>query len=377
MVKVSYRIASYCTSPSWGGLEMNVLRSLGWLQQRGWEVIFYGRPDTRMFIEARHRGLPVRRVYSTMRAGDFVNAWRLARHLKRDNVRRLEVHQSGDFFVGVFAHRFSGRRTRLISSQHMHIGGTKKDVYHAWLYRQFDAWVTPVQWLADRVMEKTVIPPEKIHVIPRGIEVDRFTSNLPDRSEARRHYKLADDDIVIGLIGRLDPKKCQDVVIRALATVHAAGHRAHLLLIGDQSHNEGDEYAASVYRLVNQLGLGDFVHFHPHDKLIERAYAALDIFTMASKSECYGMVTIEAMVSGVPVIGTNDGGTVSIIDHDRNGLLVTPRDVNQTAQALMKLIENPDLRNRLASEARNEAVEKYSHHRQCEAFEALYRKFGD
>ncbi|MCP4685699.1 MAG: glycosyltransferase family 4 protein [bacterium] len=356
---------------------MNVLRFLGWMQKRGWEVILYGRPDTRMFVEARRRGLPVRRVYSTLRTGDLVNAWRLARHLRRDGVRRLVVHQSQDYFVGAFARRFSSGFTRLLSSQHMHIGGTKKDVFHSWLYRQFDAWATPVQWLADRVMEKTVVPPEKIHVIPRGIEIERFTANRPGRAEARAHYGLSEDDFVIGLIGRLDPKKCQDVAVKALAAVHASGHRAHLLLVGDQSFNEGDDYAASVHRKVDELGLGEQVHFHPHDKFVERAYAALDIFTMASRSECYGMVTIEAMVSGIPVIGTNDGGTVSLIDHERNGLLVEPRDVDGLAQALLRLIERPDLRDRLRREAQDEAVVKYSHLRQCEAWEALFRSFED
>ena len=371
MDKTAYRIASYCTSPSWGGLEMNVLRFLGWMKQRGWKVVLYGRPGTRMFAEASKRGLPVRPVRSTMKTGDLVNAWRLARQVKRDNVRRLVVHQSQDYFVTAFARWFSRGFMKLISSQHMHIGGTKRDLFHAWIYRRFDAWATPVQWLADRVMEKTVIPPERIHVIPRGIEIERFTDNLPSRSEARSYYHLTEDATVIGLVGRLDPKKCQDVVIEAVSEVHRKGHRPHLLFVGDQSHNEGDEYTDYVHKLAVDVGLSDFIHFHPHDKIVERAYAALDIFTMASKSECYGMVTIEAMVSGVPVIGTNDGGTVSLIDHERTGLLVPPKDVSELAQALVRLIENPDLAARLAAVARTEALQKYSHVRQCEAWEGL------
>lgn len=375
MDKTAYRIASYCTSPSWGGLEMNVLSFLGWMQQRGWQVILYGRPGTRMFTEAQDRGLPVRPVNSTLKTGDLVNAWRLASLLKRDNVRRLIVHRSRDYFVAAFARWFSRGFTKLVSSQHMHIGGTKKDLFHAWIYRRFDAWDTPVQWLADRVMEKTVIPPERIHVIPRGIAIERFTDNLPSRSEARSYYNLPEDATVIGLVGRFDPKKCQDVVIEALAEVHRRGHRPHLLLVGDQSHNEGDEYTDYVHKLAVDVGLSDFIHFHPHDNIVERAYAALDIFTMASKSECYGMVTIEAMVSGVPVIGTNDGGTVSLIDHERNGLLVTPKNVGELAQALVRLIENPDLADRLATVARTEALRKYSHVTQCEAWEDLFESF--
>lgn len=368
-----FPIGSYCTSPAWGGLEMNVLRSLVWMKERGWSCFLYACPGSRMYEEARQRGLTVRPVKPTIKAGDLVNASRLSAYLKQDGIRRLEVHQSKDYFVGVFAKLFTGRGLKLVSSQHMHIGGTKKDLYHAWLYRRFDAWSTPVEWLKDRVLEKTVLPPEKIHIIPRCIDVERFTANKPSRSEARRYYGLGEEDIVIGLIGRLDPKKCQDVVISALALVHQRGYRAHLLLVGDQSHNEGDAYAERVHRLVGELELTEFVHFHPHEEVVERAYAALDIFTMASRSECYGMVTVEAMVSGVPMIGTNDGGTVSLIDHGRTGLLVPPKDVKATAAAIIRLLENPAETSHMGEVAQREALKKYSHHQQCQSWEKLFR----
>jgi glycosyltransferase involved in cell wall biosynthesis len=253
----------------------------------------------------------------------------------------------------------------------MHIGGNKRDFYHAWLYRQPDAFITPVSWLADRVLEKTTVPREKLHILPRGIEIEPFTERKPDRLTARRKYGLPPDALVFGLVGRLDPKKGQDIVIEALSVVHAAGHRPHLLLVGDQSFAEGDRFAAVIHRRVEELNLAKFVHFHPHETEIEYAYAALDIFVMASKSECYGMVTVEALVSGVPVIGTNDGGTVSLIDPGRNGLLVEPGHVDDLARAMIRLIDDSDLRTEMGRQAASEAA-RFSHVAQCEAWEKLF-----
>jgi D-inositol-3-phosphate glycosyltransferase len=371
------RIASLCTSPSWGGLELNVIRFLVWMQLRGWEVRLYADPDTRLYREASERGIPVGAVRSRLRYGDVVNARRLARLLRQDGIRFLVINQSPDMFVGVVAGMMAGASVKTLYQQHMHVGGAKRDWYHRWLYGHFAAWVTPVQWLADRVLEKTYLAPDVIHVIPLGIEMEQFTALLPDRLSARRRYGLTENDVVIGMVGRLDPKKCQDIVVEAVARLRAEGHPCHLLLVGSQSYNEGDEYVAALHRRVKALGPHDTVHFVPNEMHVAWAYAGLDIFVLASTSECYGMVTIEAMASGIPVVATNDGGTVSLVHHDRNGLLVTPRKVEELVAALRRLLEHPDQAQQLAATARTEAVAKYSHTAQCEAWETLLTQLTD
>jgi len=326
-----------------------------------------------MHDEARAAGIPVGPVVSRLKSGDLVNAWRLARLIRRDAVQYLVVHRSQDFFLGVAAKLLSRGNCRLIYCQHMHIGVDKKDFYHNWLYRRIDAFVTPVQWLADRVLEKTSVPKEKLHILTRGIEVERFTTEKPNRAVARKRFDLPDDATVLGLVGRIDPKKGQDIAIEALAKIHAAGYQPHLLLVGDQSFNEGDEYADMVHGMAADLDLTDYVHFHPHMQDIEYAYAALDIFVLPSKSECYGMVTVEALVSGLPVIGTNDGGTVSLIDPGRNGLLVEPDNVDALTDAIVMLLEDADMRRQMGHAAGEEAARRYSHLKQCESWEQFFR----
>jgi glycosyltransferase involved in cell wall biosynthesis len=373
MPESDYTLASYCSSPSWGGLEMNVLRFLSWMQQRGWRVRLYGDPETQMYRKADSFEVPASPVTSGSFAADPLNGWRLSRALKRDNVRWLTVHQSHDLLLTSLARKFSRGRIRLVYHQHMHIGGDKKDPYHRWLYNQLDAFISPVEWLAERVKEKTGIDHDRIHIIPRGVVLERYVENQPERQAARERYQVPQDAFIIGLVGRLDPKKGQHVLIDALARLHKKGYRPHLLLVGSQTYNEAEKYVVSVYDQVMRLGLSDYVHFRPHEVSPEWAYAALDIFVLASKSECYGMVTVEAMCSGLPVVGTNDGGTVSLIDHGRNGLLVTPMDPDDLAKALELLIGDRETAARLGKTAREEAIKRYSHTRQCEVWERVLR----
>ncbi|MEE8575841.1 MAG: glycosyltransferase family 4 protein [candidate division Zixibacteria bacterium] len=371
-----YAIGSYCSSIAWAGLEMNVLRFLRWMKERGWETVAYAAPDTKIYESAIETGQLVRPIRSGFRYGDIVNARRLAKQMAKDNVRILSLHQSSDMFLGVLAKMMAPRDFKLIYSQHMHIGANKKDFFHSWEYRKFDAWITPVEWLAERVMEKTVVSRDRIHVVPRGIELDRFMHNRPTKADARERLDLPVDIKLAGIVGRLDVKKCQDTVIRAMKRVHDQGQKLHLAIIGAKTRGEETGYAEEIHRLVKELGLSDFVHFRPHLKQQEFGYAALDMFVLPSESETYGMVTVEALASGLPVIATAAGGTLSQISEGDNGLLYPPHDDEALAECLMRLLLDNSLTKRLTEQAEKDALRLYSHTGQCEGWESVFEKIA-
>ena len=350
---------------------MNVIRLLKWMRERGWPVVLYCRPGTNIHDAAEDERLMYRLIDSDFKYGDIPNARKLAGYLKQDNVRVVSLHQSHDMLLGVLAKKFTRGFTKVIYSQHMHIGANKKDLFHRWEYRQFDAWITPVNWLAERVMEKTVVPKDKIHIITRGIELDRYLHNRPSREDARKQLNLPLDLPIVGIIGRLDPLKGQHVVINAATRVHLDGHKLHVAVIGAKTHGEETGYEQELRNLVMEAGLQDYVHFRPHQKRAEFAYAALDIFVLATKSETYGMVVIEAMATGLPVIATRDGGVMDLIDDEHNGLLYTPMDDAELAKCLLRYLQNPTFATRMAIQAEQDALNKYSHEKQCEGWERV------
>jgi D-inositol-3-phosphate glycosyltransferase len=366
----NFPIGSYCSSTTWGGLEMNVLRFLHWMNSQGWPVFLYAPSDTVVAQHADEFGVPLRDVRIGSELSALWKARGLARAVSGDGVQVLIVHQSRDLLPCALAKAFFGD-FRLVYSQNMHLGN-KRDPIHAWQYQKLEAFVAPLPVLAEQAQRQTVVPPEKIHVIAHGIEQERFTGHL-DKTEMRRLLGLPREAIVIGIIGRLDPKKGQHVGIKALARVHARGMKAHLLIIGIPTLHEGSEYQAHLTNLVSELGLVDYVHFRDFVERPERAYAAMDIFVLTSQSETYGLVTIEAMTSGLPVIGTDSGGTVDIIDHERNGLRFAPDDEGALSAALMRYLTDAGFAARLASQGRQDALRRYSHTMQCEEWEKLLR----
>lgn len=367
-----FPIASYCSSRGWGGLEMNVSRFLRWMQDRGWPVFLYADPDSGIMSQAPKLGVPSE---SFKKPAELSALWRsraLAQMALADGVRVMILHQSPDTLVCSLAKRWSGGRLKLAFSQNMHLGN-KRDLIHAWQYRTIDAFVSPLPILADQARNQTVVPPERIHVIPHGIELDQFVNRI-DRTEARRQLDLPLDATIIGIIGRLDPKKGQHIGIRALAILHQSGLRPHLLIVGDSTIGEGDRYRQTLLNLVAELELSDFVHFRPYLEKPAVAYSAMDMFVLTSQSETYGLVTIEAMTSGLPVIGTDSGGTVDIIEHERNGLCFPPDNDTALAETLTCYIKDPSLAAKLAAQGKQDALARYSHTKQCESWERLLRE---
>lgn len=122
---------------------------------------------------------------------------------------------------------------------------------------------------------------------------------------------------------------------------------------------------------MQELNVEKFVHFRPFTEQTEIAFAALNVFIMASIGETYGMVTVEAMASGVPVIGTNSGGTPELLDFGKAGLLVPPKDPEALALAIEKLMSNKLLWEEMRMAASQRALAKYNYQLQCRLVEQL------
>jgi glycosyltransferase involved in cell wall biosynthesis len=267
-----------------------------------------------------------------------------------------------------------GTGLKLVYMQHMHIGVDKKDLYHTWLYDNLDAWVVPLEILRKRLISKTNYDQSKIAVIPFGIEMERFTTALPSKPEARRNLELPEDAFIVGMVGRLEPEKCQETLVRAGALLSREDRPVQVLIVGNETMHEQSGYLAYLKRLTEELGTAEWVHFRPATTDVEGVYAALDIFALTSKSETYGMVTIEALASGLPVIGTRHGGTREIIRDGINGILIEREDPNALAAAIRTLMDSPDLASKLAQQSREDAVARYSRDRQCDLTEELFGK---
>jgi glycosyltransferase involved in cell wall biosynthesis len=246
----------------------------------------------------------------------------------------------------------------------MQIGIYKKDFFHTFFYQHLDKWISPLPWLKDNTLQRTNIAVEKIQVIPFGIDIQEFIDEKLTKDAARREINLPQNTLLVGIIGRLDPAKGQEYLLRALPLVRKAGFDVEVVVIGEESHADTRQYPQFLYNLVKELDINAYVHFRPFQQNVQVAFKALDVFVMASTSETYGLVTIEAMASGVPVVGAKAGGTAEIITDQVTGLHFENKNYEDLAAKLIHLFQNPNKAAELRNNAQKEAISKYDYRKQ-------------
>ena len=231
-----------------------------------------------------------------------------------------------------------------------------------------DIITTPSQSMKDLIGNYKI--KKEVAVIPNAIDIDLFREK--DEQEIallRKELQISPDDIVILYLGRVSLEKNIDKIIKALA------------IIGDKKIDNfkfivvGDGTAVKqLNSLANSLGLTEKVKFVGaiEREKVRHYYQIGDIFSFSSTSETFGMVIIEALASGLPVLAVKAPGAVDIITDGLDGILVED-DVYQFAEQLENLIKNRELRQELSSNAL-QTVKRYSSDTISDQVLALYEK---
>ncbi len=185
---------------------------------------------------------------------------------------------------------------------------------------------------------------------------------------------------VVGLVGRLQPWKGQDRLLRAQALLRERGHPIHTLIVGGDAHGLSSEYAASLAPLVSSLGLTDAVTLTGQVPDAGPYVDRMDILVNASDPEPFGIVLLEAMARGVAVVAVAAGGPSEIIEDRRTGMLAPTGEPGALADALEPLLASPQLRLQIGRAGRDRFMRDYTDSAMRERFfaalEGLVRQRG-
>ena len=180
----------------------------------------------------------------------------------------------------------------------------------------------------------------QIEVIPCGTDTNNF--RLTSKAHARTQLKLGTHEKVILYVGRFDQRKGIETLVRAFALLKEKNlQNLKLIIVGGSSENmpDGDE-RKRIEKIVNDLGLTDYTVFAGrigHD-ILPLYYTAADVCVIPSYYEPFGLVAIEAMACGVPVVASNVGGLKFTIIPEETGLLVEPKDVEAFANGIHRIL---------------------------------------
>ncbi len=359
---MSQKIAFINSSNAWGGLEMNIVKLAGWLDSAGYTSIICCLENSPIEQAALKANLTVEHIKKHKKYYDFSKALYLKKILVRHKIDVIFVADSYDLSIAALIKFLSKNKFKLIFQQQMLLAGKKKDVFHSLRYSFIDAWIAPLNYLKKQVLNKTNIKESKIKVIPLCIDYSKFFNNNITKSEARKKLNINENTSLLGIIGRIDKLKGQDFLIRALARLRAENYNVELLISGEPTREEGAEnYHNFILELVQKEKIEKYVHFLPFTENIIEVFAALDIFTLASQNETFGMVTIEAMSLEKAILATNSGGTPEILDYGKLGYLYEPGNLEDFLEKARTLIEDKNLQAELAQKAHKNALQKYTH----------------
>lgn len=185
---------------------------------------------------------------------------------------------------------------------------------------------------------------KRLSLWSRGVDSALFHPDRPGRFAIRRALGWSPDDLVIAVVGRLAREKNLGFLASALRIVAASRPGARLLIVGD-----GPSRGEMERRLD---GLARFVGHRVGEDLADH-YAAGDLFALASRTETFGNVALEAMASGMPVVALRAGSVADIVKHGATGLLVEPDSSSRIfAEALIRLVDDAETRRGMAKAAR-------------------------
>ena len=221
----------------------------------------------------------------------------------------------------------------------------------------------------------------RIRIVPPGVDPSRF--HTIEQAYAKSVIGVPQPHRIVLFAGRIEPLKGIDTLFRAMALLrgqlpHPPFDNLCVIVIGGDPSEQGrrdNEEMGRLHELRSQLGLDDLVTFlgARDQETLQFYYAAADCLVMPSHYESFGMVALEAMACGTPVIASDVGGLSQLVKHNQTGLRVPSKDPNALASAIRKLLTD-EARRRTMGHRASCAAEDYSWARIVDKLVAVYEE---
>lgn len=376
-----------------GGPTLNVAMLTKYLAPEHETLLLAGmKDDTEASSEfiLREMGLTPRYISSMYRSINLFNDLKAFLEIKKI------VHSFRPHIVHTHAAK-AGALGRLAAHQckvpiivHTFHGHVFHSYFHPWKNRIF---ITIERYLASithRIIavselqkkelteQFNICDPEKISVIPLGFDLNKFRQNMDQkRAQFRKEFNIDDDEIAIGIVGRLVPIKNHRMFLDVVRmTLNKSDRKLRFFIIGDGEEREHIiSYATALqipYVEHNFSHAKAPLTFTSWIKKIDYAYAGLDIVVLTSLNEGTPVSLIEAQASGKPVVSTDVGGVRDIVIEGSTGWLSAVNHTQQFVDYLIMLIENDTLRAQVAHRAPELVFQKFGHERLVQDVRCLY-----
>ena len=350
------KILELCTSAGWGGLELYVLNISKWLQQQGHDCLVVTSQDS--LISRRLQDSGVKKAYITPRL-KFLPIWaaiKLARVIDKQQSDILHVHWTKDLFLAVLAKCISSQKPKLVFIRHMTLTRHKRDAYHRFIYQNIDAFLVITRRLQTEARKFLPLDDSKIHLLYHGV-AEQDQADQTTCEQFLRQKDLDRQAFRILLPGRIEHGKGQHILVEAVHILKQGGFELGVAMLG---HIMDQSYFDTLQKQIKSWGLEDNFRYLGFVENPVYIYNCFDVLVLTTYAETFGLVLIEGMKCGVPVVGSNAGGVPEVIEHGKTGLLYEPGDAAGLASCIRQLLDNQELCATLAKAGKQFADEVFS-----------------
>ncbi len=284
--------------------------------------------------------------------------------IEENGIDILHTHNTGPWIYGTLTKMIS--KVKLVHTEHSNVSVNERRrlLLEKWFSYFTDAIICDSHVVANFMITRQKINPEKVSVIWNGIDVDSFQSHKGVRLKEQAGLG---GKFIIGSVARLVPVKDHTTLISAFEIVKKKIPNAHLLLVGD------GPLRGELEKIIAQKGFAQDVFITGYLKDVRRFLSLIDVFVLSSLSEGLSLSLIEAMAAEKPIVATAVGGNPEVISHGKTGFLVQPRNPSEIASAILRLATDSSLRHSFGIHGLKTAKEQFDLDMMVQRYQKIYK----
>jgi glycosyltransferase involved in cell wall biosynthesis len=354
------RLLELCLSPNFGGLEINFKDFCVWLAYKS-DIDLYVATSNNSRIQQSLESENIKNLSISCKFLPFplFSAITLSRFIDTNKIDVVHLHWKHDLPLVSVARKICKKHFFIVHTRKMDLPGGKHDIYHKFIYKEIDKYIVTTDLLKEQALRNLPLDANKIHRIYNGCNPPTHLSN-DDIQDIKRKFNI-ESKFTIGVFGRMQSYKGQHLLIHAIDELCQEGLDIQGILVG---HAMSNDYLQEMEDLIASRSLNKRVSLIPFQNDPTKIIQCLDALVLTTIKETFGIVLVEGMLAGIPVIGSNAGGVPEIIDHNETGLLFESGNTESLIEAIRTLYLDKSLKEKIAAAGKKKAQEKFDKNNQ-------------
>ena len=363
------RILHISSARDYGGGEKHLVDLSRELHARGHEIFMALRPTNSW--QSRLDFLRTENIVHVSLRNSFgvLSAQRIAEFINENQIEIVHAHAARDYIPASLACRLS-KTSKFVLTRHVLF---PLKPFHRFALSNLSKAVAVSSAVETNL--KKIFPPQKIALIPNGIEIERWANadGAKLRASFRHSHDIAPESLVVGIVGELIELKGQREFVLAAREIAAKFSDAYFIIVGkDNSYKK--EFRRELKRLVKVFELENRILFLDWVEDTAEFFHALDVYVSASHSESFGLAILEAMASGKAIVAAETEGARELLTDGVSARIVPIKNAFQLSEAVSEVLGDEKLREKLGRNAQQTAREKFGLQRMVDETEKIYRE---